>query len=160
MSSKGIVTVVVIIFVIGLGIFFLSQSDEAGTGESATSTDEMNEQETSNGAADADGANGSDDQAVVRYTAGGFEPGSVVIEQGETVQFVNESGRDMWVASAMHPTHEAYAGTTLREHCPDGSGAFDQCEVGDQFSFTFEQVGEWNYHNHANASHFGTVVVE
>ena len=67
----------------------------------------------------------------------------------------------MWVASAQHPSHTVYAGTARQEHCPDTADtAFDQC-AGESsgYSFTFEKVGTWNYHDHLNATVFGKVIV-
>jgi len=68
----------------------------------------------------------------------------------------------MWVASAVHPTHTLYAGTSLSEHCGNGAAndSFDQCDAGDDYSFTFKKTGEWKYHNHVNASQTGTVIVQ
>lgn len=98
--------------------------------------------------------------ATVTLTADGFSPRSVTVKKGGTVTFVNESAGNMWIGSASHPTHTAYSGTTLAEHCAEHStDAFDQCENGDTYSFTFQKAGSWNYHNHSNASQFGTVVV-
>ena len=102
------------------------------------------------------------DQTVV-LTSDGFRDRSVTVSQGDTVRFVNESSGPMWVASDVHPSHTQYAGTSLREHCQSGAGqetAFDQCEEGASFSFTFEKTGEWDYHNHSNPSQTGTVIVE
>jgi len=107
--------------------------------------------------------NDSDDNEniVVFYSDEGFSPKNVTIRQGRKVVFVNKGSLDMWVGSAMHPTHEVYDGTSLNDHCPnEDSSAFDQCEVGLEYSFTFDQVGEWGYHNHSHASHFGKVIVE
>jgi len=103
-----------------------------------------------------------DGVTVVRYTSNGFTPSSVTISAGDTIRFVNESDRGMWVGSAMHPTHEVYDGTSLSDHCGDGpsSTSFDQCESGEEYVFTFEKTGSWGYHNHVRASHFGTIVVE
>ncbi len=99
--------------------------------------------------------------ATVTYDGSSFTPRSVTIARGGTVTWVNESGGNMWVASARHPDHTVYAGTTRQQHCPDTSGtAFDQCQGGGNYSFTFTKTGSWNYHDHINASVFGTVVVE
>ncbi|MDO8566530.1 MAG: hypothetical protein Q7R58_00055, partial [bacterium] len=81
-----------------------------------------------------------------------------------TVIFTNQSTKNMWVASAMHPTHILYSGTSLSQHCPDTSNAsFDQCAAGapgSSFSFTFNKEGRnWKYHNHVDASKFGNVIV-
>ncbi|MBI2004975.1 hypothetical protein HYS79_02330 [Patescibacteria group bacterium] len=98
--------------------------------------------------------------AQVALTANGFSPQTVTIKKGGAVTFVNESGSGMWVASAQHPTHTAYAGTSLGEHCDDAVDvSFDQCNIGDTYSFDFDKTGSFKYHNHANSSQFGTVVV-
>ena len=55
----------------------------------------------------------------------------------------------MWVASDVHPTHDELPG-------------FDQLEgveAGNDYSFTFEEVGEWTYHNHLVPTDTGTIVV-
>ena len=66
----------------------------------------------------------------------------------------------MWIASAVHPTHSVYSGTTLAEHCNGTSGtSFDQCKDASVYSFTFSKIGTWNYHNHLNPADFGTVIV-
>lgn len=99
--------------------------------------------------------------ATVTYSASGFSPSEVTIKKGGTVTWTNSSGGQMWIASAQHPSHVVYAGTSREEHCPDATGAaFDQCagSTGD-YSFTFQKVGTWNYHDHLNAQKFGKVVV-
>lgn len=90
-----------------------------------------------------------------------FSPKNITILPGTTVEFVDRSpGKDMWVASAMHPTHAVYSGTNLSQHCPDTLGtAFDQCGTGTSYIFTFNKIGTWNYHNHRNATDFGTIIV-
>ncbi len=97
--------------------------------------------------------------ATVSYDGVNFTPKSVTIRKGGTVTWTSSVG-NMWVASARHPDHTVYAGTTRQQHCPDASGtSFDQCQGGSNYSFTFNKVGSWNYHDHINASVFGTVVV-
>lgn len=99
---------------------------------------------------------------VITHTNSGFSPETVTIQAGETVVWESDAG-NMWVASDQHPSHTEYSGTSRTEHCQNGdqtSSAFDQCSAGDRFSFTFEQEGEWSYHNHENSFQGGTVVVE
>ncbi len=97
----------------------------------------------------------------VVYGPNGFSPSTVVISKGSKVTFTNKGGDEMWVASNPHPTHEGYSGTTKDKHCPDTTGtAFDQCSAGATYSFTFEKVGTWGYHNHGNASDKGTIIVK
>lgn len=99
--------------------------------------------------------------ATVTYSSKGFSPSSVTIKKGETVTFVDEGTGKMWVASAMHPDHKAYDGTTLSVHCPNTDGtAFDQCATSGSYTFAFDKAGTWKYHNHVSSTHFGTIIVE
>lgn len=85
-------------------------------------------------------------ETVVEKTDAGFAPNSVTIKKGTAVKFVNKSAAPMWVASAPHPTHTDY---------PE----FDQKANGDIFTFTFDKVGSWKYHNHSPFSSGGVVIV-
>ncbi len=102
---------------------------------------------------------------TVTYTDSGFSPASVTVTQGQTVIWVNQSSHSMWVASAVHPTHTVYGGTNKNAHCAEGytgSMPFDECAAvtsGSSYSFTFDKVGDWKYHNHANVADFGSVTV-
>ena len=74
--------------------------------------------------------------------------------------FESIDGSRMWVASDPHPSHTGYSGTTKQQHCPDVQGvAFDQCSIGPSYSFVFQKIGTWGYHNHASANDGGTVIV-
>ena len=100
---------------------------------------------------------------TVIYTEDGFDPEEIVIKVGEQVVWMNESNGPMWVATDEHPTHGVYSGTTRKEHCSSsasGTIPFDQCEPTDTFTFTFDKVGEWSYHDHISPQHIGTVIVE
>lgn len=98
--------------------------------------------------------------ATVKYTANGFTPDPVTIRKGGTVTFTSVDGSPMWVASNAHPTHLQYDGTSRTQHCPNTNGlAFDQCNKGPSYSFIFQKIGSWNYHNHVNADDGGTINV-
>lgn len=102
----------------------------------------------------------------VTLTDAGFSPASVTISRGETVRFVNDSSRGMWVGADAHPTHTQYDGTSTREHCANGANtgtSFDQCasvEKGSFWDFTFTKSGTFGYHNHVGASNTGTIIVQ
>ncbi len=96
---------------------------------------------------------------TVTYTDTGFTPSTITVKQGTKVTFVNNSSKNMWVGVDEHPTHTQYAGTSRQEHCPDTAGtAFDQCAVGKTYTFTFNKVGTWEYHNHVGSG-TGKIVV-
>ncbi len=84
---------------------------------------------------------------TLNYTNTGFLPENLTISVGDTVEFYNKSDNLMWVASDPHPSHTDY---------PE----FDQNEPEDYFTFTFNETGEWAFHNHLVPSHTGTVKVE
>lgn len=100
----------------------------------------------------------------VKYTDSGYAPKELTVKVGDTVTWKNENSNGMWTASAMHPTHIIYGGTSLDEHCPDMQNtSFDECksaQPGESWSFTFDKKGTWRYHNHVQASDFGSVIVE
>ncbi len=101
-------------------------------------------------------------QATVTYGPNGFSPSTVTIRQGGVVTFVNQSSGKMWIGANPHPTHEGYDSTTKNQHCVSGYAGpvpFDQCSAGANYSFTFSKIGSWSYHNHANSSDVGTIVV-
>lgn len=100
---------------------------------------------------------------TVTYTDQGFSPKEISIPLGTTVNFVNQSSGKMWVASAKHPDHTVYSGTSLSQHCPDtADSAFDECigdDPGKTYSFKFNKEGVWKYHDHINSNMFGSIVV-
>ncbi len=98
--------------------------------------------------------------AAVAYGPSGFSPAEVTIKKGGTVTWTNQGGGNLWVASAMHPAHTGYSGTTLAQHCDDATDtSFDQCKNGASYSFTFDKAGTWAYHNHSVSGNFGKVIV-
>ncbi|HEY4516940.1 MAG TPA: hypothetical protein VJG64_03245 [Candidatus Paceibacterota bacterium] len=101
--------------------------------------------------------------ATVMYDGKMFSPAEVTIAKGGMVTFVDSAGSTMWIASAMHPSHTAYDDTNRQEHCAagySGTAPLDQCKQGSTYSFTFDKVGTWGYHDHMNATAFGKVIVQ
>lgn len=90
------------------------------------------------------------EEGTVLYTESGFSPQVLHIKQGESVTFKNETTGDMWVASNPHPTHTDLSSFDAQK----GMGQ------GRTYIYTFNKIGTWGYHNHANAQHTGTIVVE
>ncbi|MEW6722356.1 MAG: cupredoxin domain-containing protein [Candidatus Micrarchaeota archaeon] len=95
---------------------------------------------------------------AVEITSSGFNPKILKINAGEAVTFTNKDTKTHWPASAVHPTHSEY---------PEGGGcigsAFDACgplKTGESYSFTFNERGEWHYHDHLNSGLTGTIIVE
>ena len=166
---KKVLIAIVVLFVVVLGIFFLffrianvetttEVSPETVIPEQTTGTSEME------GIVANETPTPEAKEVTITYSNSGFSPSPVNIKVGDTVKFENKSIHNMWPASAMHPTHVVYSGTSLSEHCPDTANtSFDACKgfaPGTSWSFTFTKAGSWGYHDHLNASNFGKIVVE
>jgi plastocyanin len=103
---------------------------------------------------------------TVEITANGFSPSEIKIKKGDTVTWMNKDASPHWPASAAHPTHTVYPGSDIKK-CGTSAqfGIFDACKglaTGESFSFKFDQIGTWKYHDHLKpaAPFFGSVVVE
>ncbi|PIR83723.1 hypothetical protein COU18_03550 [Candidatus Kaiserbacteria bacterium CG10_big_fil_rev_8_21_14_0_10_51_14] len=162
---KNLWIALLIVVVLGGGYMLWQSSAQPDT---ETPSGEMNNGESSSAAGNETGVNVEVDGSVsttsmvatVTYDGKTFSPGAVTIKKGGTVTWNNEGTAEMWVASAQHPNHTTYSGTSRTAHCPDTSKtAFDQCAGGNNYTFKFDKVGTWNYHDHLNATAFGSVTV-
>ena len=169
MNKNYIIGIVVVLAIIVFGGFFVLRDNTEDVGvakepNDGSTTTEVPSNEDSGTITEEKADDGaiteSKDAAVVIYTNSGFSPFSTTIQQGQTVTWVNESSRSVWVASAFHPSHTVYP----EKSADDCLGsAFDTCRrvsVGESWSFTFDSAGSWKYHNHLSPSATGVVVVE
>ncbi len=150
--NKKVLAIVLAIVVIGAGLFMFLGSDDDDEPNDAVNTGQVNQAENENtqpDGEDADSEASDEADARVAYTDNGFEPNELAVTVGQTVIFVNNSSRSMWVASDDHPTH------TDDPDFDDGQGV----GPGEAFAYTFDEVGEWGYHNHLNDSDEGTITV-
>ena len=158
MNRNPITIIIVLVLVIFGGWFFLSGNMAGAPFPVATNQTPVVGSPTPEMIVE----NENPDVTVV-YSDAGFSPKSVTVPVGTKVIFVNQSTENMWVASAKHPDHTVYSGTSLSQHCPDTSNsAFDECAAdapGKSYSFIFNKEGEWKYHDHIGATKFGSVIV-
>lgn len=75
---------------------------------------------------------------VVTITDEGYNPTRLDIKKDQVVQFVNSSSGDRWPASAIHPSHQVYPEFDPKEPVP----------AGETWSFKFDKVGSWRFHDH------------
>ena len=153
-NSSWVVVIIIILVAGGFGWWWYTQAP-AGTAP-AGQTDGIG-----NGVGVGVGVGVGEPVSVgVIYSQSGFSPAEITVKKGDTVTWSNSGGGNMWVASAQHPTHTVYSGIALSAHCPGmTASAFDQCQNGATYSFKFDKVGTWAYHNHTNSGHFGRVIV-
>ena len=86
---------------------------------------------------------------TINYADNGFSPAEVKIKVGQKVEFKNTSSKTVQVNSAPHPTHTSFPELNI-----------NTIAIGETKSATFTKTGTYKYHNHLNASEFGTIVVE
>jgi plastocyanin len=172
---KALIWIIVIALVI-YGIYWFTMRDDSMTpltgalpGQNATTTPGTGEATTTPGTSTTTGPGASATTTstaktvTITYTSAGFNPASATINKGDTVRFVNNSNGNLWVGSDEHPTHTEYDNTNLQAHCATGATpSFDSCRNltnGQSYSFKFDKVGSWDYHNHSAATLGGTIIV-
>lgn len=87
---------------------------------------------------------------VVKYTETGFVPSVLIIKQGESVEFVNESDKAMVIRSHDENPENFYPGFS-QEGGPLGKGG--------KFYFAFTIPGTWLYYNLNGNKEQGAIVV-
>jgi plastocyanin len=152
MKANPIIYIVLGILLLG-GLFFVFKPKTQNT----SVTTQQNTQA---------GSNNSQvvvDTKTIVMKADSFEPANLTIQKGTKVIFKNEDSTERWPASAMHPTHTRYPGSGI-DKCgtAEEKNIFDACRgmaPGKEYSFTFNEVGDWSYHDHLNPSIFGKIIV-
>lgn len=86
---------------------------------------------------------------MVSITEDGFSPEEITIKKGQTVTWINETNEFRWPASDLHPSHTIYPEFDPRQPISPGRS----------WSFTFQKVGTWRYHNHLRPIDRGVVEV-
>jgi len=90
------------------------------------------------------------DDHIILYGQSGFSPEVLRIHQGESITFKNDGPLPLWVASNPHPLHTGYTGFDVKR----------SLTKGEIFTFKFDRMGSFGFHNHVHTSHRGTIVVE
>lgn len=87
--------------------------------------------------------------AKVLITAKGFVPAALTVKKGDTVTWKNNDQSAHRVASNPHPEHTDLKGLF--------SGVLNE---NDTYSFTYDKVGTFNYHDELNPATNGSVIVK
>lgn len=78
-----------------------------------------------------------------------FIPQNIEVKKGTKVIFKNVSDTLKWPASNLHPSHLIYP--EFDPKAPVGKG--------ESWEFTFDKVGEWEYHDHLSPYISGLIKV-
>ncbi len=86
---------------------------------------------------------------VITLTPLGFQPTDITIKKGDRVIFRSIEGKPFWPASDLHPSHLLYPEFDPKQPiAPDAT-----------WSFVFEKVGTWPYHDHLEPYFTGKIHV-
>ena len=105
-------------------------------------------------------------EGLILYLETGFSPNFLTIKKGTKVTFMNlsDDGSLVWVGSDLHPTHANYPGSSIDKCGLEAAlQIFDSCSgvlPGAYWSYTFNEIGVWGYHNHLFSRHTGVIKVE
>ncbi|OGG79633.1 hypothetical protein A3A39_02300 [Candidatus Kaiserbacteria bacterium RIFCSPLOWO2_01_FULL_54_13] len=88
-------------------------------------------------------------EVTIMLTEEGFMPKSVAIAPGTVVTFATNRGVSFWPASDIHPTHSVYPEFDPRT----------AVDPEDLWSYQFDKIGVWAYHDHLKAVYAGYIIV-
>lgn len=163
----GIIALIVLIIIGGV-IYMQSQDSnkEASEQESAMTQEEakMDDSKKSDEAVVSDNSKMEDkgqysgesdimgEVAVheIGFNGTAFSPSQLTIKNGDIVVFKNNSDKDFWPASAMHPDHLIYPEFDAKKGIAPGG----------TYEFKFTKTGSWGFHDHLTPSAFGKITVE
>lgn len=161
MKTAGIVLIIVALLIIG-GIAFAINSSDEESEEFASGPPVPSDPEGEESLPDLPSLTAQEHNILI--TEEGFSPKIITIQQGDIVTWENQMSKDSWPASAVHPTHTVYPGSNVNKcGTAEESETFDACKgisPGEKYSFTFNERGEWNYHDHLSSSSTGTIIVQ
>lgn len=86
---------------------------------------------------------------TVEIQSNRFAPNLVQIKKGERVTWVNKDTRSHQVSSNPHPIHNGLPGFDSLKGIKEGG----------TYSFTFDKVGSWGYHDHLSPAIEGKIIV-
>jgi plastocyanin len=110
------------VIILGVGVLFFFQSSqvEVPSGQPEMMGEGMIEEmeevmdESGNEMMTGDEMGMMAEHTVV-YSNEGYTPKELTIKKGDRVTFRNESVRETWPASAMHPSHNVYPGSSIQK---------------------------------------------
>lgn len=164
-KGQVVVFIIVLVLIAGIAIYFLANN--ANIQAVSNSVDDTSNQDIKNLGLvnlESESANSDGNKVyIIEMNEAGFSPKILEIKKGSQVKFINTGQIGQWPASAMHPTHTIYPGSDTKKCGTDKeTEIFDACRnisPGESWSFTFNEKGEWGYHDHSNSVLFGKIIV-
>lgn len=144
MSQRSILVLIIVLLVIGGGIlvWYMVRDD------TADSTNQV-VQDTNSAVSAVKDIPQRPPENTVWVLDASFNPSVVTISAGDSVTWVNKDDLNRQPASDPHPAHTNVPGFESTPLPLDGT-----------YTFIFDEVGEWYYHDHLNPISKGKIVVE
>ncbi|OGH21657.1 MAG: hypothetical protein A2629_01995 [Candidatus Levybacteria bacterium RIFCSPHIGHO2_01_FULL_41_15] len=146
MNNKTLIGIIVVLVIIGGALLFTGNKSTQPT---ETTTQQGTPAQNTTNQGTTGGIVPKETITNVAVTSSGFEPKTVTVKIGTRVIWLNNSGADATVNSAVHPTHQIYPPLNLGQF-PDGSSV----------QLVFDKAGTYKYHDHLHPERTGTVVVQ
>jgi len=154
-SKTTMVSVVVVIILIVLGVWYTNRSTDQEMPATEEATSASVDATTAMPAGDTETAEmvaeiQAPENFIVTYSkAEGFVPSSIEAKVGSTITFLNKTGANVQIASDLHPIHT---------NNPD----FDSGTLAENssWSFTFSKAGTYGFHDHLNPGSRGSATVK
>lgn len=150
MSKIALIVGVIVLLILGSVVWWRANQIRNQPTDASISQDQTESLSTAISSPTVTTSNESPAETVIVYTVSGFSPSSLTVKQGTAITFKNSSSSPFRPASDPHPIHTAY-----REF-----DAKQTIAAGQSYTFTFDKVGSWGYHDHLNPIRVGTIVVE
>lgn len=128
--------ILIVVAVLALGVLFFLFKAKADSVPNLSQTPDINAQQVV-------------ETKTIIMKPDSFEPKNITIQKNTRIIFKNEDSQDRWPASALHPTHGVYPEFDPQEPVAAGS----------EWSFVFDKVGGWKYHDHLIPSLTGEITV-
>jgi len=169
-KKKYLWLLIILIVIVGLALadsIYLKPSEKEPTPaveENGVVDSTPPQEELAPGAGEDAATNSGPVSAVaIIYSGGRYTPNQVNISVGQTVTWINED-QIFWPATDLHPTHAIYPESNIIKcnQPEEREIIFDACEPmpsRSEYSFTFNEPGEWPFHDHINPAAKGTVTV-
>ncbi len=156
MTKRNGIVALVVLLVLGSAVLLLSRGSSTSSTQTSSQTPILTQtitptvSPTTNASQSAQiTASPSAMQAmsknVVEVTANGFSPVTITIKKGDLVTFKNTISPPSWPATALHPSHNVYPGSSITKcGTSEEKTIFDACRgiaQGKEWSFTFNNVG-------------------
>lgn len=144
-----IIVALIIAIAVGVGAWVVFGNDSSDTTTSKNSTEHNHDEHEHEGSQPTIAEDDAQVAATIMYTNTGFDPSTITIKSGQTVEIKNDSSRPLQFDSDPHPAHTDNPELNV-----------DTISPGSSKKFTLTTKGAWSYHNHLNSSETGKVNVE